>query len=109
MTDFAEATDRIYAVFGVPATHYASATDGGTPCTVLYSRQGQEQTDYGVVETASIQVRRSEIADPGRGHRFELDGRVWRAEYIMGSGDGTNKEETALACIDTTHMGMTAT
>ena len=106
MIDLTEPTNETYDIFGQPATHYAGSTDSGTECTVLFTRKGQEQTDYGVSEAASIRVRRSEITDPRRGHRFDVDGRSWRVEFILGADEGTNELETALACIDTTHLGM---
>jgi hypothetical protein len=106
MIDFSAPTDTFYTLFGQAATHYAGPADAGTECTVLFDRQGQESTDYGIAETARIRVRASEVADPGRGQQLEIAGRTWRVEYILGADEGTNELETALACIDATHLGL---
>ncbi len=106
MIDFSGPTDAMYDVFGQAATYYASPSDSGTSCTVCFSRKGEERADRGVVETAVIQVRKSEVPAPQRGDRFELGGRTWRVEFLLGSDEGTNEEETALSCTSTTHLGM---
>ena len=106
--DWSGPTDRIYSLFGQAATHYANPSDSDTNCTVLFARQGQEETDYGVQETARITVRASEVSDPKRGQKLEVGGRTWQVNYILPANEGTNELETALACIDMTHMGVGA-
>jgi hypothetical protein len=102
--DFSGVTDTFYDVFGVSATHTSDGSS--TDCTVLYERKGEEMADRGVVETAVIRVRTSEVATPRRGDTITVNGRTWRVEFLLGADEGTNEDETALSCTATTHMGV---
>ena len=106
MIDFSGPTDAMYDLYGQAATHYSGSADSGIGCTVCYERKGEEMSDHGVVETAVIRVRKSEISAPRRGDRFVINGRTWRVEYLLGADEGTNELETALSCTSTTHLGV---